>query len=144
MSDAPGPAIVLEENPSETDIEFVRKGLEGFNLRHAPAADHRELILLVRDADGGLAGGLLGETYWGWLHIGILWLDEKIRGQGFGTRLLAAAEAEARRRGCHHAHLDTMSFQALPFYEKQGYRVWGELPDLPLGHRRIFLSKALQ
>jgi hypothetical protein len=36
-----------------------------------------------------------------------------------------------------------MSFQAQPFYEKQGYTVFGVLEDLPDGHKRIFLKKDL-
>lgn len=136
-------SVQLENDPSPDDVAAVREGLRAFNRRHAPDDAHRELVLFLRDPDGTLAGGLLGDTYWGWLYVGILWLEEGHRRRGYGTRLLAAAEQEARRRGCHHAHLDTMSFQSLPFYEKRGYRVWGELQDLPSGHSRIFLSKKL-
>jgi len=136
-------SISLETDPSEEDILAVREGLLAFNRLHAPDDAYRELILFLRGPDGVLIGGLLGETYWGWLHVGILWLEEKVRRQGHGSRLLAAAEQEAARRGCHHAHLDTMSFQSLRFYEKRGYSVWGVLQDLPSGHSRIFLSKQL-
>ena len=49
----------------------------------------------------------------------------------------------AARRGCHRASLDTTSFQALPFYLKHGYAIWGQLDDFPIGHSRYFLKKAL-
>ena len=39
--------------------------------------------------------------------------------------------------------MDTFSFQARPFYEKLGYRVFGQLPDYPRGQTRYFLAKAL-
>jgi GNAT superfamily N-acetyltransferase len=135
--------ITIEENPSEQDVRAVREGLNGFNRLHAPDEDYRPVALFLREADGRVSGGLLGETYWGWLHIGILWLEEKKRGLGYGSQLLAAAEQEAVRRGCRRAHLDTLSFQALPFYEKNGYSVFGVLDDLPAGHRRFFLFKKL-
>jgi GNAT superfamily N-acetyltransferase len=136
-------SIKLETAPAEADILAVRAGIHAFNARTVSADDHQDLILFLRDPDGGLLGGLLGETYWGWLHVGILWLEERVRRRGYGSRLLTAAEAEAVHRGCRHAHLDTMSFQALPFYEKHGYRTWGVLEDMPQGHSRIFLSKPL-
>jgi ribosomal protein S18 acetylase RimI-like enzyme len=63
--------------------------------------------------------------------------------KGLGSKLLQTAEAEAIRRGCKHAHLDTLDFQAPGFYLKKGYQVFGELQDLPPGHRRIFLRKDL-
>jgi GNAT superfamily N-acetyltransferase len=135
--------ITVEENPSEQDVRAVREGLNGFNRLHAPEEVYRQMALFLREADGTVSGGLLGETYWGWLHVGILWLEEKKRGQGYGSQLLVAAEQEAVRRACRSVHLDTLSFQALPFYEKNGYSVFGVLDDLPMGHRRFFLFKKL-
>jgi len=70
-------------------------------------------------------------------------VEDAARGQGLGRRLIGLAEDEARRRGCRHAYLDTTSFQARPFYEKLGYRLWGQLEDFPQGHTRYFLQKAL-
>jgi hypothetical protein len=52
-------------------------------------------------------------------------------------------ERRAAERGCPHAWVDTFSFQARPFYERLGYRVFGVLPDYPTGHERYFLCKAL-
>jgi GNAT superfamily N-acetyltransferase len=143
MTPSPEFSLTLESIPAEEDLEAIRKGLHAFNTLNASDDHHQSLTLLLRDENGALLGGLLGDTYWGWLHVAILWLEAKARRHGHGSRLLAAAEAEAVRRGCHHAHLDTMSFQALPFYEKHGYKVMGILDDLPIGHKRIFLSKEL-
>ena len=56
---------------------------------------------------------------------------------------MQAAEEEAKRMGCLHALVDTFSFQARPFYEKQGYRLQMTLDDFPMkGMQRHYLSKA--
>ena len=89
-------------------------------------------------------GGLVGETFWDWLHVDLLWVAEELRGRGYGSRLLAAAEAEAVRRGCGHAYLETLGFQAPDFYRARGYRVFGELADFPPGHTRYFMRKSLR
>jgi GNAT superfamily N-acetyltransferase len=136
-------ALALEESPRPEDLRYIEAGLSAYNRQYAPEDGHRTLNIFLRAADQTLAGGLLGDTYWGWLYVRVLWLDERVRRQGLGEQLLQAAEQEALRRGCRHAHLDTMSFQALPFYEKQGYTVFGVLEDLPAGHSRIFLQKKL-
>jgi GNAT superfamily N-acetyltransferase len=135
--------IQLEETPNPEDVHFVNNALYEYNRRHVPEDDYTRLCIFIRDEAQTIVGGLLGETYWGWLHVAILWIDDSLRGQGYGSRLLAMAEAEARRRGCHGAHLDTLSFQALPFYQKYGYTVFGQIDDLPVGHTRYFLSKRL-
>jgi GNAT superfamily N-acetyltransferase len=136
--------VTVEEHPEAADIQAVRRGLEIFNIaRTGEAPTFTPLHIFVRDEEGHFQGGLLGGTYWGWLVIEILWLDERVRGKGYGRALVTMAENIAITRGCHSVHLDTMSFQALDFYLKLGYTVFGRLDDRPKGHSRIFLKKSL-
>ena len=58
-------------------------------------------------------------------------------------RLLEAAETEAIARGCHGAWIDTFNPQALRAYQRQGYAIFGELPEFPIGRSRYFLQKKL-
>jgi ribosomal protein S18 acetylase RimI-like enzyme len=93
------------------------------------------------DKDKNVIAGILGGTYWGWMHIDILWVDSKYRKQGLGSKLLQAAESEAKKRGCHSVHVDTMSWQAPDFYKKHGYKAIGQLNDIPLGNKKFHLIK---
>ncbi len=135
--------LEVEDRPSEADVQAVIEGLNAFNRSKVEADGYRRVAVFVRDPENKIVGGLIGDTYRDWLYVAILWVDEGLRGQDYGTRLMRAAEEEARRRGCHHAHVDTMSFQALPFYLKLGYAVWGELDDMPKGYKRYFLRREL-
>jgi GNAT superfamily N-acetyltransferase len=135
--------ITLESTPDPAEISLVRAGLSAFNQQHAGDDSFASITLLVRDPSGSVIGGLLGGTYWGWLVIEILWLAEAARHHGLGSQLLARAEQIAIERGCHAAHLDTMSFQAPDFYLQRGYSIFGVLEDLPRGHQRYFLKKDL-
>jgi GNAT superfamily N-acetyltransferase len=133
----------VEDQPLVEDKRIVLDGLNAYNLEHAGPDGHREVNVFLRDGQGRVVGGALGSTYWGWLHVSILWVDQALRGQDYGTRLLYLAETEGILRGCRHAHLSTLDFQALPFYLKRGYTVYGQLEDLPPGHTRYFLKKDL-
>jgi predicted N-acetyltransferase YhbS len=82
-------------------------------------------------------------SYYGWMFVEFLVLSEELRHAGIGTRLMRAAEAEARELGLQGIWLDTFSFQARPFYERLGYRVFGQIDDYPLGSARFFMSKHL-
>ena len=133
----------MNRHPSETETDYIREALNQFNCAHVGDDGHTPLNLIEYDADGSIIGGLLGGTYWGWMYIDILWVREDHRRQGIGSRLLTEAEKEAIRRGCHHVHVDTMSWQAPMFYQKHGYEVIGVLPDIPRGNQKYLLMKAL-
>ena len=135
--------VGVEEKPDSADIQVLVKGLSDYNAAHAGGDTPCYLLATVRDEAGKVTGGLLGATYLGWLSIQVVWLDEALRGQGYGQRLMALAEAEAVRRGCPRVFVETLSFQALPFYEKCGYTVFSRLADFPPGGARYALTKQL-
>ena len=139
MSD---PLVTLTDNPEPALRERVAAGLGAYNEAAAGVSDSRPLAIAVRDpASGEYVGGLTGRTSLGLLFIDLFFLPEPLRGAGWGSRILAMAEAEAIRRGCNAAVLYTISFQAPDFYVKQGYSVFGEIASGPPGTRRVFLTK---
>ncbi len=138
-----GLTISVSEAPSAEELERIGRELTAFNAADVGPAEKRALAVLVHDAGGALIAGLAGHTAWGWLYVQWLWVSEDARGQGLAGRMLAAAEAEARSRGCHGAHIDTFSPHGLHVYEKAGYAVFGALADFPAGRTRHFLSKSL-
>ena len=133
----------MNTNPTEKEIEYIRKSLGDFNKAIVGDDGHTPLNIMQYDENGDIIGGILGGTYWGWMYVDILWVHESHRKKGIGSKLLTEAEREAVCRGCHHVHLDTMSWQAPEFYKRFGYEVIGILPDIPSGNQKYLLMKAL-
>ncbi|MFC5636474.1 GNAT family N-acetyltransferase [Streptomyces bullii] len=142
----------------ETEVDKARRDLLRARLRDTNTAasevlralrgtpDERETPLHVWAMDGAdrLAAGLVGHTWATWLHVTYLWVDERHRGAGLGTHLLAEAERVASRlRGCRSARVETWDFQAPGFYRKQGYEVVCVIPDYPPGITEYTLVKRL-
>jgi GNAT superfamily N-acetyltransferase len=148
MSETPH-AFEMTTAPDARDREFLDQGLIAFNNARSPEyaalsqpeGKQQPVDVYVRDEQGGILGGIACTTYWGWLYIGLLWLDDRVRGRHYGARLMAMAEDEARRRGCMHSRVSTYSFQARGFYEKMGYRVVGELTGFPPGGAFYLMRK---
>ena len=130
-------------HPTEKEIQYIRDSLYRFNKEIVGNDGHTPIQIVEYDFDGNIIAGILGGTYWGWMYVDILWVDKNHRKKGIGSRLLLAAEEEAIRRGCHHVHLDTMSWQAPDFYKNHGYEVIGILPDIPSGNQKYLLMKTL-
>jgi GNAT superfamily N-acetyltransferase len=134
----------VEDQPDPRDVRALEDGLYAFNVQQTGRDDGRGLAVFLRDADGRLVGGLSGWTWAGWLKVNLLWVREDRRGHGHGRALLAAAETEARARGCARATLDTYSFQAPEFYRKLGWRVVADVEDFPApGQSHYTLIKEL-
>ena len=136
--------VAAEEAPDPSALRVIEQGLIDHALsRGIEPRNHRTLTVLLRDGEHRVVGGLAGSTVWGWLQVTLVWVDEACRGRGHGRALMREAEAEAGRRGCHHAWLDTFDFQARGFYEGLGYEVFGQLAEFPRGHTRFFMRKTL-
>jgi ribosomal protein S18 acetylase RimI-like enzyme len=140
------PRFVLTATPDEARRAAIALGLREFNHAQSPelfadSQDARPLDVYALDAAGRTLGGLTAHTVWDWLYIERLWIDAAARGRAYGGRLMELAEAEARRRGCAHAHVRTYSFQARGFYERHGFRIIGELDGYPPGHAFYWMRK---
>jgi GNAT superfamily N-acetyltransferase len=141
MSD---PTIVVTDTPDPGDVAVIGHGLAGYNDEHTGIVDRKPLAVLVKDANGSTVGGISGRSSLGLLFLDLVYLPKAMRGGGLGSRLLAAAEEEGRKRGCKRAVLYTISFQAPDFYKRHGWRVFGEIPCDPPGTSRIFMTKELR
>lgn len=137
-----GLTVTFAEDPSEEEKEFFN-ALQEYNEQQVGESGFERLMLFAQDGEGRIVGGLRGGTVWKWLHVTLLVVRDGCRNHGIGSRMMAEAEAEAKRRGCIGVHLETMSFQAVPFYRKRGYEVFGQIEDMPPGHTCYFLKKIL-
>jgi GNAT superfamily N-acetyltransferase len=135
--------IISEPHCSQENATFVRDSLALFNVAVTGDSYYSPLAIFLRDGRDAVLGGALGHVWGGWLDLSILWVAGPFRGQGYGSRLLRAAEDEARMQGCHGVFLTTFSFQAPGFYEKFGYEVVANIPDYPKGHSYYVLKKSL-
>ena len=138
------PQIVLTDAPDAADTAIVADGLRDYNTKEAGYNDYRPLAVFVTDpATGKVVGGLYGGSYLGQLRIDRFFLPEDRRRDRLGSRVLALAEEEGRRRGCSRIALNTLEIQARPFYEKQGYTMAAQLDCPSPGVTRYLMTKKL-
>lgn len=96
---------------------------------------------IVLKKHGQIVGGAVASINFDWVYVGTLWVDDSLRGQGVGKKLMRAVESHSHQQGLHGVYLYTIDFQAPEFYRKIGYRVMGTLPNRPQGHTATYYSK---
>lgn len=136
------PVLTVSSQPEPQVDKVIEEGLNAFNDAIVGYADRSPLHVIVRDSDSGMiVGGISGKTSLGLMFIDLVYLPEILRGRDIGSRMMELAENEARRRSCRAGVLLTINFQAPGFYQRLGWRVFGEVPCDPPGTTRIFLTK---
>jgi len=134
--------LKIIDSPSENLVNEIRKNLQEFNLEHWETQEKTKHVVELRsghDLVGGLAFTLFGH----WLEVHFFWVDPRKRRSGIGKKLILLAEEYALENGCKFACLNTLDFQAKPFYEKCGYKVVYEQKNYPISGSKYYMEKHL-
>ena len=138
------PDISVTDELDSADAAVISDGLRAHYLSRAGYYDFRPLAVFVRDPQTGkVIGGLHGRSEFGLVYVAWFFLPEDWRGARIGSRVLAMAEEEGRRRGCARIALTTLSIEAPGFYQKQGYNVAATIDCEPPGLMRYYMMKKL-
>ena len=136
-------AIVFEPYAAAELRNIVQTIVSHHNIAITGRGEWYPVAFFLKDERGEVLGGLLGNIWAGWLHVGTLGVAAPMRGRGFGRELMERAEAYAIERGCTNAFLDTFSFQARLFTKSSAIVSFGTLQNHPAGHEHYFMTKRL-
>ncbi|MFA5828698.1 MAG: GNAT family N-acetyltransferase [Candidatus Shapirobacteria bacterium] len=127
----------------EEDRKILVDGMLAYHASKGHPRKKDVFSIVLRDQSDKLLGCVLASVLWNGMEIDSLWVDESIRKQGWGRKLMAAVEAEGTKRGCTFSYTNTFTWQAPEFYEKLGYKLYGKLEDFPKGCCLSYYRKSL-
>lgn len=99
---------------------------EGFSRHAISMIGHDEKfdpVAFIADDQECFAGAIVVELFWGALHVKYIYVDDGYRGKRVGAQLMEYALKYGRDKECPFAFVETMSFQALDFYQKMGFEL---------------------
>lgn len=135
--------LVLGDGDSELDSR-LSKELDTYNFAAVGESNLKEFTVKVEERSGELVAGLSGWTWGTCAGIGMVWVREESRKEGWGGRMLEAAEDLARERGCRQLLVSSFTFQAPDFYRRNGYTEFARSEGLPIeGAADVHFVKAL-
>lgn len=136
--------ITIKQQALTEDLK--KKIYEGFSLHAIQMTGNDEKfdsVAFVAIEEESLAGAVVVERFWDALHVKYVYVDENYRGKGLGSRLMQRAFAYGDEQKCPFAFVETMSFQALEFYQKMGFKLDFTRPGYAHGTSFHYLSKKL-
>lgn len=131
---SPEEALAVRTNLIQFNARFIAEDLQ---------QNYEEINLHIKDEFGEIAGGINSVFCWNWIEVDILWIDDRFRGRGYGSRLLQEIETIAKEKQCTFIKLNTFSFQAPAFYRKHGFQEITRIYDAPRGHQHYYFVKYL-
>ena len=90
---------------------------------------------------GEVVAGIVAESVCDTVEVHYLFVKESCRGRGLGKKLLQAVEQKAKEAGMKRIRLNTYSFQAPAFYQKNGYRLLLKLDPAFGSCQKYFFEK---
>ena len=135
--------IAVETELEPAVSQLLEDAINAFNMAVTSDTQYTPVNVLLRDEQDRVQGGAVGGIWGEWLYLKYFWVAEALRGQGYGSQLLALFETEAQRGKCRGIYLETYSFQAYSFYRRRGFETRGSISDFPPGHTFYLLAKPL-
>ena len=132
----------VEDHPDPLDVDVLETQIRRAASTAMGLGEETELAIFVREA-GRVVAGVSGWTWGDCCELQSLWVDPRLRGRGLATRLMFAAEAEAKARGCRQTLHFTYDFQAGTLYERIGYELVGRVEAFPSGADVLWYYKRL-
>lgn len=114
--------LIYKERADPKEIDIVLEGIIQESVK-AEMGRMRPFNFFIKDSQSQVIGGINGYTMYGLLYIEMLWVDPKFRDRKWGSKLIQQAEQLGRERKCKFVCLVTMSWQALPLYQKHSYYI---------------------
>ncbi len=139
--------FTISEDSSESSMRIVREGLRQCVAKHVgdirQKYPEKRINLVMKNGSNQVIGGLHAYTTLRVVHIVFLWIEERNRNKGLGTKLLKMAEGIAKENGCISVLLNVLSFQSPFFFQSHGYEVFGISDGYADSIKEYFLLKRL-
>jgi GNAT superfamily N-acetyltransferase len=117
------------------DLDAIRDGVILHGRQQTQGSDARDIACACYE-DGQLIAGAWGRTEFQRLYLSYIWVQPEHRGQGLGGQLLRQIEAQALKRGCVDALIETLLDEAAACFEHLGYACAAHLHDYVPGFTR--------
>jgi ribosomal protein S18 acetylase RimI-like enzyme len=135
--------IEIVDDPEQELVDFLSNKIVEFNWQNRELNERKPLVVQLKNEAGEVIAGAAARSFGDWLLLDTLWVSEELRGQNVGTQLLSKVEMVGKSRGCDKCLLDTLNFQAMPFYKKHGYEVQWVQRGYPKTGCKYFMVKQL-
>ena len=110
-------------------------------------ADRFSFVATIENNFVGCASGLAyknDDEYSGWFYLTDLFVEKEFRFQKVGSKLLSSLEKEIKKIGVLNTWVWTAGYEASPFYQKQGYKIFAKMENwYSDGSSRVGLRKNL-
>ena len=83
---------ITDREPNKKDAKIIKAGMLAYHKSKGHPRKTEYFSIFVKDDNCRVLGAIVVSFLWNGMHIDTLWVDESIRSQGWGRKLIEAAE----------------------------------------------------
>ena len=132
----------IVEDANASDLAVLSQGVIRSGRALSADGNATPIACFVRDGDKIIAGAS-GRTEYNRLFVNYLWVEDGLRSQGLGTKVLSELEQAASKRGMAESLLETLDDRTVKLYSRLGYRHIAKIPNYVGPFTRHIMMKPL-
>ena len=134
---------ITRENLGDDLKQTIYKELGNHARQQMGCNEISEVVAFVAKENDKFAGAVTIQPFWGALHIKLMVVKEEYRSQKIATQLMQQVFEYGKSSNYCFAFVETLSFQALGFYLKMGFKLEFTRPGYSHGVSFHYLRKDL-
>lgn len=127
---------------TKEDEAKIYEGILEYNEKYHQIV-YEDLSCCIHDDDGEMIAGVVAILKGEYLDLQYLWVDDRYRKNGLGSKLLQEVERRGKERGANVINIETFGFQAPKYYPQHGYTLFAETTKCVGEYSRYYFTKKL-
>ncbi|MBQ5951607.1 MAG: GNAT family N-acetyltransferase [Lachnospiraceae bacterium] len=128
---------------NDGDADVIQNGIDSYSKAYEEDCENVDFDWKLVDKDGRFVAGMIADADKGACgYVVAVFVEDAFRRRGLGTYLLQEAEKLAKENGASMILTNAGDWN-VGFFRKNGYRLRGELKDVPRGHDFYELYKMI-
>lgn len=130
------------ENPNSEDIKPIEDAIMKYSLSQVNAVKPKAWAFHAKEANQ-IVGGATERVHFSQFYLDNLWVEEKMRLNGYGSKIHEEIVVCAKQQGCNRIQLHTLNEKAVELYKRLGYETLATINGYVDGFNLYYMARKI-
>ena len=131
------------EHDNQQLEQYLSEAITRYGIDQLKGESPRKQYYSLKNHENIIVGGIMGYATLNMFFISHLYVNESVRNQGLGQKLLIAIENSATKLGCNLLRLNTLNEQTGNLYARAGFKETIRINNYMNGFDLVYYHKPI-